>query len=425
MQVGFESQWLANLSNAIHRKRHVKCDEQKPFCNRCLSTGRKCDGYVVPPPKKPNPPNRVANPTAPNTTQAIMLPYRPSVEIQGSPTERRNFHYIQAKNLVEVFGICEIYLWNVMILGYSHNQPAVLQSLLAMSAIYEVHERRIQEGKGATTSLETLERHALQQYNKAVKELVRYLGSSDSDQRAVLMSCLIFTWIEIMLNNFETAVRHLNCGINILTDMKANIQRDGGNQASSFPEDPDDIYEFIHRSFMRLKFQTSLDRGAPQESTESGRSVQNPVEGYSTSSTADARRGNSPTSANLPKIAKMVQLIAKVPNIGFTLYEEISRSQAERLQGTDEMFQAGTTGKFQEDEKRQRLTILYIRLSRVMTSLIAEARDMTSEMVNATHFQEVIDLVKEIYTVGRDMETSPTPLDFGVIPPLFLTLLVR
>ncbi|KAH4069175.1 hypothetical protein HBH98_012240 [Parastagonospora nodorum] len=27
--------------------RKVKCDEEKPFCKRCTSTGRTCDGYDV------------------------------------------------------------------------------------------------------------------------------------------------------------------------------------------------------------------------------------------------------------------------------------------------------------------------------------------------------------------------------------------
>jgi hypothetical protein len=29
----------------IIRIRRVKCDEGKPNCQRCISTGRKCDGY--------------------------------------------------------------------------------------------------------------------------------------------------------------------------------------------------------------------------------------------------------------------------------------------------------------------------------------------------------------------------------------------
>ena len=38
-----------------HRVRHVKCDETKPSCQRCTTTGRTCDGYAVAPPRKTDP----------------------------------------------------------------------------------------------------------------------------------------------------------------------------------------------------------------------------------------------------------------------------------------------------------------------------------------------------------------------------------
>jgi hypothetical protein len=37
------------------RIRRVKCDETKPECERCTSTGRKCDGYLTHAPKKTDP----------------------------------------------------------------------------------------------------------------------------------------------------------------------------------------------------------------------------------------------------------------------------------------------------------------------------------------------------------------------------------
>ncbi|KAJ6147670.1 hypothetical protein N7497_009652 [Penicillium chrysogenum] len=36
-------QWAPKSKNGIRR---VKCDEEKPHCRRCVSTGRKCDGFV-------------------------------------------------------------------------------------------------------------------------------------------------------------------------------------------------------------------------------------------------------------------------------------------------------------------------------------------------------------------------------------------
>src|SRR6266849_4477675 len=36
---------LCSEANKCPRARHVKCDERRPSCLNCTSTGRKCDGY--------------------------------------------------------------------------------------------------------------------------------------------------------------------------------------------------------------------------------------------------------------------------------------------------------------------------------------------------------------------------------------------
>ncbi|KAJ5810885.1 hypothetical protein N7447_010401, partial [Penicillium robsamsonii] len=43
--------WAPKLKSGCMtcKVRRVKCDEEKPHCRRCMSTGRKCDGYAHPP----------------------------------------------------------------------------------------------------------------------------------------------------------------------------------------------------------------------------------------------------------------------------------------------------------------------------------------------------------------------------------------
>jgi len=52
------------------KTRHVKCDEQKPRCQRCVSTGRQCDGYVPIPPKQ----LRIKQEASPKTQFHRLLP---------------------------------------------------------------------------------------------------------------------------------------------------------------------------------------------------------------------------------------------------------------------------------------------------------------------------------------------------------------
>jgi hypothetical protein len=234
----------------------LSSDEEKPCCKRCHSTGRVCE-YVLPPPKRPNPlPGR--NIPASQTVEPFIIQYQPSVDIPGTYDQRRSFHFIQAKNLTETFGKCEIDLWDSTMLMYSHCSSAVRTSLLALSSIYEIHERKMWLNDRTAISVESLQKSAFAQYTKAVAEIIQSLRASNkgskskSDRRAVLLSCLIFTWIEIMLSNFNTARWHLDSGINIINDIATNPA------AAEEREDPDDIYGALHRSFLRLRFQTTV-----------------------------------------------------------------------------------------------------------------------------------------------------------------------
>ena len=65
----------------------MKCDEAKPECNRCTSTGRKCDGYVTPKPRK----------TAPKLKPSVKEPSLARVVDweQGDFAERRAIDYFR------------------------------------------------------------------------------------------------------------------------------------------------------------------------------------------------------------------------------------------------------------------------------------------------------------------------------------------
>lgn len=67
----------------------MKCDEAKPECDRCTSTGRKCDGYVAQKPKKAAPKLKV---TA--NTKEFALGRVINWE-QGDSAERRAIDYFR------------------------------------------------------------------------------------------------------------------------------------------------------------------------------------------------------------------------------------------------------------------------------------------------------------------------------------------
>lgn len=74
----------------------MKCDEAKPECERCTSTGRKCDGYVIPKPKK-------TAPTLKANVQELTLARAVSWE-QGDSAERRAIDYFRCHTAPGVSG---------------------------------------------------------------------------------------------------------------------------------------------------------------------------------------------------------------------------------------------------------------------------------------------------------------------------------
>lgn len=76
------------------RIRHVKCDQLKPACGRCTSTGRTCDGYV-------------GVPTAEATSMSLakrsqhpllaVTAYSIPFQVPGSQEDRLLIHYFCVK----------------------------------------------------------------------------------------------------------------------------------------------------------------------------------------------------------------------------------------------------------------------------------------------------------------------------------------
>ncbi|KAH7030617.1 uncharacterized protein B0I36DRAFT_112431 [Microdochium trichocladiopsis] len=177
--------------------RRLKCDEARPFCDRCIRAGRTCAGYAV------------------SVSQAA-LPSPPALAVQprqllaGSkhPLESRALHYFRIHAPYLVGGL-DAYFWTDLSLQFSCFEPAVRHSLVAISSLYE----QLAAGPQTPASL----RHndfALTHYNAAIQEL-----KQSSNQPLVIFVCMLFICIEFMQANAEAAVRHCRHGLRLLCDL--------------------------------------------------------------------------------------------------------------------------------------------------------------------------------------------------------------
>ncbi|KAI0835935.1 hypothetical protein F5Y06DRAFT_288765 [Hypoxylon sp. FL0890] len=242
---------------AVCKIRRVKCDETKPFCLRCTSTGRKCEGYPPVPSRKP----RGGNVKAPTISSgAVITGYSVFQLLPGSPSpvptvnvvESEPQYFFWAATEHDVSRNFESHFWGRLVLQASKEYPTVQYALDAVSALYKVYmmmEHATHRSQGVLDTPTT--RSALVSYNKAVKLISKDLSTGTTPLNAVLICCLLFVWLEFLRNDFATGLKHLQSGLAILHDMHTR-------SSSAFTA----IDESIPHIFSRLQVQATL-HGCP------------------------------------------------------------------------------------------------------------------------------------------------------------------
>ena len=171
-----------NVADRSYRIRRVKCDEGKPDCDRCVSGGWKCNGYLPWVAVLPGPESRQA------PKQVI------------SESESRALDFFRQVVAPAVGGYVRSEFWTLFVLQASPQEPAVRHAVAAVSALYEDFD-------GATVR----NAFALQQYNRSINRL-----RQTSDPAIVLIVCILMICIEFLQGNVEAALAHCRHGIAIL-----------------------------------------------------------------------------------------------------------------------------------------------------------------------------------------------------------------
>lgn len=221
------------------RIRHVKCDEEKPECFQCRRTGRNCDGYDKPPPKKSD--NRVVARTAPQIDPSghiVLLP--------GTREEQKYVHFFCTQTTRVMSGVFQSELWDRLLPQIAQSVPVIRHAVAAVSA---AHEEFLCRDIRDVVSARANEHFALQQYNKAIKHLIEYLSSPSQTIDLTLITCYLFMCLEMLKGDNRQALNHLESGMRIL------FRRDTTGSSSALTNDIDQ--ELSHLS-LRLNIQLSL-----------------------------------------------------------------------------------------------------------------------------------------------------------------------
>ncbi|KAK2609368.1 hypothetical protein QQS21_002149 [Conoideocrella luteorostrata] len=206
------------VSNFARSTRRVKCDEAKPQCTRCSSSGRPC-----------NYPLRIKSSCSEQpllftqdvhirpTSVSIQPIYAVSpAETNSTDEERRMFYFFRTEAASQLAGVFDQRFCTMELLQASKLHPAVWHACTALAAMYQ----RESLTHGSRKEGEAHQRHyvfALRQYDVALKNAVKMIaksahGASSTDQEILLTSCLLFTAICCLQGDLRAAMVHLRNG---------------------------------------------------------------------------------------------------------------------------------------------------------------------------------------------------------------------
>ncbi|RFU28313.1 hypothetical protein B7463_g8024, partial [Scytalidium lignicola] len=191
--------------------RHLKCDEEKPSCRQCISDGVKCDGYKPPQPAKPR------KTAATSTSVGVVTPLAAQKRLLPNPGcyELKLYQRYVAPKLSSY---SDAGFWNVLIPQMSQTEPAIRHAVAAICAVYRDIESIRSYSKLSVLRPNPL---AIKEASQAMQSLSQRINSDPSSSLVPLVACLLFTCLELLCGNFETAIVHMASGFRIFNSLRS------------------------------------------------------------------------------------------------------------------------------------------------------------------------------------------------------------
>ncbi|KAJ5286770.1 hypothetical protein N7478_002456 [Penicillium angulare] len=205
--------------------RRVKCDELRPKCHRCVSTGRACPGYE----QTPSPPSQI---------KSYNIPFK----VPGSRTDRELLHFYCCEAASSLSRFSETTLWTRVILQRIQNQPVIRNAVVALSCLHRDYMIL------GSSKLQVSAKH-INIIAKSHSQLRTYLIREASTEVALICSLIFYTF-ECLVGNIEQALWHLDQGLTL-------FQRCYSDD-TNFSDDTESTYGQLKATFPRLDIHASV-----------------------------------------------------------------------------------------------------------------------------------------------------------------------
>lgn len=190
--------------------RRIKCDEARPSCQKCLSTGRKCDGYAA----------SSASSSASSPTPSRDL----SLNVYKSGEESNAIDFLLRVSIPQFAGNSPSEFWDCHVLQLAQQDIATRHALIALSHLHRDFTN--------SRSQEQHNQSALQHYDAAIRSHIESVSGKAKDtvkSCSAMTTAIVFICIEIMQGHLASAVSLLQHSVVMLPD--------SGNQQIPLYED--------------------------------------------------------------------------------------------------------------------------------------------------------------------------------------------
>lgn len=185
------------------RKRHVKCDEGKPNCNRCVKIGQICGGYEYAP--RPASSFQWATPVLTQSLEAN--PFKSSWEMTYFDT----WTHLSKR----IWGRCVPLSYADIITTIGLENSIVKEAILALGSLKLALDQGLHDPLSTGSTAGTHYGVALSRYNRAIRQVLS-MPVNRSTLRTVLLCCILFVCFDSFDGRRDSIHDHVRHGKRIL-----------------------------------------------------------------------------------------------------------------------------------------------------------------------------------------------------------------
>ncbi|KAF4974457.1 hypothetical protein FZEAL_8628 [Fusarium zealandicum] len=379
------------------RIRRVKCDEAKPSCRRCLSSKRKCDGYL---PEESTVTRRqlvdaarqisVIGPISQALTQYPRYGSR-----SATPPNLSLFDVFRNLTAPSTASFIPSQFWTRELLQLAHSEPAIWHATLALGALHQRHELTWQ-GHGDQSS-----RGLWSQANASYARSMSYAQGVKDPTRLLSLSLALVS-ITNMMGRWSESQVHIGAGHRLL-------KQAGHSTATT------SAAEILTR--LDLQAMTLSDSSAPYEYKDAPRVVQ--IDDFMRQTSAIQSYAQAGTA--LFGLMRRFMLLGETMAEGEEDDDSIVNSLAQDLVSWE--FKMGTFEGHHQNP-HQEVGAISIRLYHTLLRMCMAGgfgpETRWDEMLG--YFERILALGESLWSNTRNNHVqSPLSLEPGLIVPAFMT----